>query len=143
MCLIDNHQLGLFNRLIQNLARPGAGGQQHIIIQKRFFCMIQVQLAHPVFTGQCAFQLFQQHQPVTQDNNLFTSIELFDDFTGENGFASPGRSFDNETPMRFQNIGKTVNNILLPTPELHADLYLSLFTSSRAHQCTEVFTNNL
>ena len=105
--------------------------------------MIQIQLADPVFTGQRTFQLFQQNQPVTQHNDLFTSIKLFNDFTGQNGFARPGRGFDNETPMRFQNIGKPVNNILLPTPELHADLYLSLFTSSRAHQCTEVFTNNL
>jgi len=80
---------------------------------------------------------------VTQHNDLFTRIELFNYFTGENGFTSPGRGFDNEAPVRLQNIRKTVNNILLPTPELHADLYLSLFTSSRAHQCTEVFTNNL
>ena len=54
--------------------------------------MIQIQLADPVFTGQRTFQLFQQNQPVTQDNDLFTSIKLFNDFTGENGFARPGRA---------------------------------------------------
>ena len=62
---INNNQLCLFNSFIQNLTRASASRQQHVIIKKRFFSVIQIQFANSMFTGQRSFQLLQKHQPMT------------------------------------------------------------------------------
>ena len=81
--------------------------------------MVKVQLAHPMFAGQCSLQLFQQNQTMAENNHLFTGIKLADDFASQNCFPCPCRGFDNKTPMRFLDIRETVNDFLLPSSEFH------------------------
>ena len=76
--------------------------------------MIQFKLAHAMLARQSPFKLFKQNKPVTQYDDFLAFIKLFDDFTGQNCFASPCRRFDNKAAMRFQNIRKSVNDALLP-----------------------------
>ena len=81
--------------------------------------MIQAQLTHSMFFGQGALQLLQQDQPMAQNDNFLTLIELPDNFAGKHGFACTGRRFYDKAAMRFQDRRKSINNLLLPSTKLH------------------------
>ena len=119
MRLVDNDKVCLGNGVRQNILCPHTRGQQDFIAIEGRAGIRYRQLADPVFGLKRLFELFEQHQPVAQHDDLLVLVEPLDDLAGKHGLAGTGRCLENEAAILTYDRRKPVDNLLLPGPEMH------------------------